>query len=165
MTMNNISVEQNILIPLIRRFLGNELDFFLIFYMFISVGKLLHREPDSFIPLVMKSCNLIYNHSFSPLASFWAEVFCILWTFGENRPTQCKESLKEDKYWFHRFSSPRPRLQGPEAKRGDGEIWPMLSNFLCFIFPPKFFSCVYPSTLSVAEVVQMSAANGRWTDF
>lgn len=68
--MDNISVEQNILIPLIRRFLGNELDFFLIFYVFISVGKLLHREPDSFIPLVMKSCNLIYNHSFSPLASF-----------------------------------------------------------------------------------------------
>lgn len=79
MTMVNISVEQNILIPLIRRFLGNCLDFFfLIFCMFISVRKLLHREPDSFLLLVMKSCNLIYNHSFSLLASSSAEVFCIL---------------------------------------------------------------------------------------
>lgn len=43
MMMVNISVEQNILILLIRRFLGNALDFFfLIFCMFISVGKLLH---------------------------------------------------------------------------------------------------------------------------
>lgn len=42
MMMVNISVEQNILIPLIRRFLGNVLHFFLIFCMFISVGKLLH---------------------------------------------------------------------------------------------------------------------------
>ena len=69
-TMVNISVEQNILIPLIRRFLGNGLDFFLLFCVFIRVGKLLHRELDSPLPLVMKSCNLIYNHSFSPLASF-----------------------------------------------------------------------------------------------
>lgn len=139
--------------------------FFLIFCMFISVGKLLHREPDSFLALVMKSCYLIYNQSYSPLASFWAEVFCISWTFGENRPTQCKESLKEDGYWFHWFSSPWARLWRPEAKGGDGEIWPTLSNFLCFLFPPKFFSCVYPFTLPVVEGVQMSAVNGKWTDF
>lgn len=50
----NISVQQNILILLIRRFLGNGLDFFLIFCMYISVGKLLHREPDFLFPLVLK---------------------------------------------------------------------------------------------------------------
>lgn len=53
-TTVNISVEQNVLILLIRRFLGNGLGFFLIFCMFISVGKLLHREPDFLFPLVLK---------------------------------------------------------------------------------------------------------------
>lgn len=70
MMMVNISVEQNILILLIRRFLGNMLEFFSYILYVYQCGEIAtHRELDAFLR-VMKSCNLIYNHSFSPLASF-----------------------------------------------------------------------------------------------
>lgn len=77
MMMVNISVEQNFLILLIRRFLGNALDFFSYILYVYQCGEIAtHRELDAFLR-VTKSCNLIYNHSFSPLASFQTEVFCI----------------------------------------------------------------------------------------
>lgn len=71
MMMVNISVEQNILILLIRRFLGNALDFFFSYILYVyQCGEIAtHRELDAF-RRVMKSCNLIYNHSFLQLASF-----------------------------------------------------------------------------------------------
>lgn len=70
MMMVNISVEQNILTLLIRRFCTAFFFFLNILLYVYQCGEIAtHREPDAFLR-VMKSCNLIYNHSFSPLASF-----------------------------------------------------------------------------------------------